>query len=170
MRVCLNCAVDEQARLVGRVRQNDGLDAFPKITRAQLQYRHLSDELAIRRRSDSHRARGLLRVQLLVGFRQGRSVRGAEAVEALAFASSEGCESLKDLLDGPGAVPDWLICWRLQDGFGEEGVEFSAFTDEVVDDRAGTGRFSHGSDTGSVAADEVNVVLDPLEGGPLVPV
>lgn len=108
-------------------------------------------------------------MDLLVGFRQGRCVDGPKTGEPLAFAPGERGEGVEDLLDGSAAVPERLVCGRLEDGFGEEGVELSALADEVVDYGAGTGRFSHGSHASSVPADQMDVVLHPLQGGSLVP-
>lgn len=50
----------------------------------------------------------------------------------------------------------------------EERVLGSAVGDEVVHDRAGAGGLAHGGDGVLVAVQEVDVVLDPLEGGTLI--
>lgn len=151
------------------MRQDDGLDALPKVARAQLQHRHLPDELAVRRRANGHRPGDLLGVDLLVDLRQGRCVDGTETGKPLSLAPGERGEGVENLLDGSAAVPERLVCGRLEDGLGEEGVELSALADEVVDNGAGARGLAHGSHASSVTADKMDVVLHPLQGGSLVP-
>lgn len=108
-------------------------------------------------------------MDLLVGFRQSRCVDGPETGKPLAFAPGERGEGVENLLDGPAAVPERLVCGRLEDGLGEEGVELSALADEVVNNGAGARGLAHGSHASSVPADKMDVVLHPLQGGSLVP-
>ena len=87
----------------------------------------------------------------------------------MAGAAGEGFEVFVDGFEAAFAVPHWLEGGALEKSAVEKGWEDAALGDEVVLDRACTGGFAHGGHLGWVAADEVDVVLRPLEGGALVP-